>query len=71
MSDTPAPASNVPSPCVKVCKLDVDTGYCLGCFRTRDEVASWITMNDDEKRAVWCSFEARQEEMLRSLLKDK
>ncbi|MBI1276268.1 DUF1289 domain-containing protein [bacterium] len=59
--------TQVPTPCVKVCKLDPDTGYCLGCFRTREEVANWLTMTDDEKRAVWASFEARQEEMLRSL----
>lgn len=62
-----ASASGVPTPCVKVCRLDPDTGYCLGCFRTREEVASWLTMTDDKKRAVWASFEARQEEMLRSL----
>ncbi|MBM4192242.1 MAG: DUF1289 domain-containing protein [Gammaproteobacteria bacterium] len=32
------------SPCISVCALD-HSGYCSGCFRTRDEIASWIRMS--------------------------
>jgi len=31
----------VPSPCVKICVLDTETGYCLGCYRTSDEIEMW------------------------------
>jgi|TARA_R110000782_G_C14476980_1_gene375460 uncharacterized protein len=29
------------SPCISVCKFDPVTGYCLGCWRTKNEKFSW------------------------------
>ena len=26
------------SPCILVCSIDMVTGYCFGCGRTRDEI---------------------------------
>jgi predicted Fe-S protein YdhL (DUF1289 family) len=46
------PPDNVPSPCVKVCVLDNTTGLCRGCLRTIDEIAGWVDMTADEKRAT-------------------
>jgi len=40
------------SPCVKVCKLDRDRHYCMGCYRTRDEIANWTRSSLEEKMAV-------------------
>ncbi|MCL1079501.1 DUF1289 domain-containing protein [Parashewanella spongiae] len=31
---------DVPSPCISVCQTD-SRGYCLGCFRSRDERFQW------------------------------
>jgi predicted Fe-S protein YdhL (DUF1289 family) len=28
------------------------TGYCLGCFRTLDEIAGWSSLSDDEQAAI-------------------
>jgi predicted Fe-S protein YdhL (DUF1289 family) len=28
------------------------TGYCLGCFRTLDEIAQWSSLSDDEQGAI-------------------
>jgi predicted Fe-S protein YdhL (DUF1289 family) len=28
------------------------TGYCLGCFRTLDEIARWSSLSDDEQDAI-------------------
>ena len=36
------------SPCVGICQLDPQ-GYCLGCFRTGDEIARWRSMSDAER----------------------
>lgn len=47
------PASDVPSPCISVCKMDPDTQLCEGCFRTLDEIADWSRMADEGKREVW------------------
>jgi uncharacterized protein len=45
--------SPVPSPCVDVCRMNPDTGWCEGCLRTIDEIASWASLDDLAKRAVW------------------
>ena len=40
------------SPCIKLCVLDPQSGYCIGCGRTGDEIAAWITMTDVERDAI-------------------
>ncbi len=52
-------ASAVLSPCVGVCALDEQTGWCMGCGRSADEIAAWQTMNPDEQKACWDELEAR------------
>ncbi|MFM0075153.1 DUF1289 domain-containing protein [Paraburkholderia sediminicola] len=39
----------VPSPCIDVCKIDGDTGLCIGCLRTREEIRGWKNMPDDSR----------------------
>ena len=41
------------SPCVGVCALDQQTGWCLGCGRSMDEISRWATMAPVEQRACW------------------
>jgi uncharacterized protein len=42
----------VESPCIQVCTLDDELGYCTGCGRTRAEVWNWTRCNDDIKRKI-------------------
>ncbi len=42
----------VSSPCVNICVMHPEAGLCTGCLRTRDEIAAWGTMSEDERRAV-------------------
>ncbi len=35
---------DIETPCVKVCVVDPETQFCIGCGRTRDEIAGWIAM---------------------------
>jgi predicted Fe-S protein YdhL (DUF1289 family) len=42
---------DVPSPCIGICQSD-DKGNCLGCYRTREERQSWITLTSDDKQKV-------------------
>ncbi|PZT93565.1 DUF1289 domain-containing protein [Sphingomonas sp. ABOLH] len=42
----------IESPCVLVCSIDAATGWCLGCGRTRDEIARWTAIDSDARRAV-------------------
>lgn len=51
----------VSSPCVKICELD-SRGLCIGCFRTRDEIARWMEMSELERAAVIVALEMRRPE---------
>ena len=54
-------ASPVPSPCVSLCKMNRDTGFCEGCLRTIDEIVAWANASDDYKRAVWAELRRREQ----------
>ena len=54
--------SEVQSPCVEICQLDPVSGICLGCFRTMDEIASWIELTDIEKQNVLLNAQKRKSE---------
>lgn len=47
------------SPCVGICRLDDVTGYCVGCGRTGDEIATWSTAGPSGRRAIWAALPAR------------
>ena len=49
----PAQQSDRHSPCVGMCTLDPAMGWCLGCGRTGDEIASWIGLDDAGRLAIW------------------
>ncbi len=47
------------SPCTLVCSIDMTTGYCFGCGRTRDEIAGWMDYTDGERQVVMDALPAR------------
>lgn len=49
----------IESPCILVCAIDLTSGYCFGCGRTRDEIGAWLTMTPDTRRAVMAELPAR------------
>jgi uncharacterized protein len=51
----------IESPCILVCSIDMKTGYCFGCGRTRDEISAWISMTAEDRRAVMSDLPARLE----------
>ncbi|WP_091994194.1 DUF1289 domain-containing protein [Paraburkholderia lycopersici] len=55
----PDPGTPPPSPCINICRMDARSGLCEGCLRNIDEIASWSTLDDAAKRAVWDAIEAR------------
>lgn len=50
MADTPL-EQEVPSPCVGICIVGAE-GYCIGCFRSRDELQSWLLAKPAAKREI-------------------
>ena len=55
------PVAPVPSPCVNICILDAAGEYCTGCYRSLDEIASWATFSETEKRAILDKCDERLE----------
>jgi len=41
-----------PSPCISICRIDADTGWCAGCRRTLREIADWPMLGSPEKHAI-------------------
>jgi len=54
------PPREIQSPCVSVCMLDEDSGFCTGCWRTRDEIAGWAAAGANERLAVLERLKHRQ-----------
>ncbi|MBL8753723.1 MAG: DUF1289 domain-containing protein [Planctomycetes bacterium] len=54
------PLSPPRSPCVLVCRMDERDRYCLGCQRTRAEIAAWFQLDDATKRSVLAELPARR-----------
>lgn len=46
------------SPCVSICRLD-DEGVCVGCFRTGEEIAGWLSYTVEERREIMQRLPAR------------
>ncbi len=40
----------ISTPCINICVMD--RKLCIGCGRTLDEIASWGTMSEAERRGV-------------------
>ena len=49
----------IETPCVKICVVDPETGFCIGCGRTRMEIGGWLGMSADERRAVMSTLPDR------------
>jgi len=52
-------ADPVASPCNNVCRIDARSGWCVGCYRTLEEIAAWSALTDAQKRAVREVLQAR------------
>jgi uncharacterized protein len=44
--------SDIETPCVKICVVEPETGFCIGCGRTRDEIASWLGLSPGERHSL-------------------
>ncbi len=55
----------IETPCIKICVVDPETGYCIGCGRTRGEIGGWLGMSPDERRVVMAELPERVEGLTR------
>jgi uncharacterized protein len=52
--------ARVASPCIDVCTLDESGSVCIGCLRTRDEIALWSQLDDSDRAWVLSSLPERR-----------
>jgi uncharacterized protein len=51
--------NTIETPCIKICVVEPETGFCIGCGRTRTEIADWIEMTPDTRRMVMAGLPVR------------
>lgn len=56
---------DVESPCINICVVDPETGFCVGCGRTRDEIASWLAISPQARRQIMSGLPERVETLTR------
>jgi predicted Fe-S protein YdhL (DUF1289 family) len=57
------PSQSPASPCIGVCTIDEDSGYCLGCARNTKEVAQWRKLTDTMKINIIRQLPLRKKRM--------
>lgn len=55
-------AQNIETPCIGVCTVDDKTGFCMGCFRSLEEIQNWWDMTDQQRSEVMQKLDQRMQE---------
>ena len=42
----------IDSPCIDICTIDRDSGECIGCGRTVEEVRNWTNFDNLKKKQI-------------------
>ena len=61
MKSDAIPSAHILSPCVSICVLDGESGFCMGCLRSRDEIQTWPRLSAEQKRDLLTRLEQRRE----------
>ena len=51
---------NYISPCKDICRLDSDGKFCIGCYRTDDEIRGWRKYTREEKLEIMSILPERE-----------
>lgn len=49
----------IETPCIKVCVVDPETGFCIGCGRTRMEIGGWLSYSGEERQQIMAGLPDR------------
>ena len=53
------------SPCRKLCVIQPESGLCIGCLRTGEEIAAWPRMAPEARRALMAELPGREGRLAR------
>ena len=54
--------NRIVSPCINVCEIDPETGWCRGCRRSLEEIATWTELTETQRLAVLADLPRRRAE---------
>jgi uncharacterized protein len=57
-------ADEISSPCIDVCDVDSTGQYCIGCGRSMDEIARWLTTSEQERQAIMDKLPDRLQQLI-------
>lgn len=60
MTDDVWRRDEIDSPCRKVCVIEPRAGLCIGCLRTRAEIAGWSRLTPAARREVMAALPERE-----------
>ncbi len=55
-------AENIETPCIGVCTMDDNSGLCLGCYRSLEEIQNWWDMSDEQRAQVLAQLDQRMQD---------
>lgn len=56
----------IETPCVKVCVIEPESGLCIGCGRSRAEIAGWLGFNSEQRHALMAELPSRLANLTRN-----
>lgn len=56
-------STTIESPCILICSIDMETGWCHGCGRTRDEIGAWTLYSPERRRQIMDALPERVAEI--------
>ena len=59
MSDDIWTRDEIDSPCQKICVMHPEADLCIGCLRTRGEIAVWSRLTPDERTEIMADLPTR------------
>lgn len=62
--------TEIPSPCIGICRLERESGLCTGCMRTAEEIAAWPYADNAERLAIVQRLRLRRREAGRTSAAD-
>jgi predicted Fe-S protein YdhL (DUF1289 family) len=51
---------SINSPCINICVINPETGFCQGCYRTLDEISNWMALPAADRVTIIRELERRQ-----------
>ncbi|MBS95558.1 MAG: DUF1289 domain-containing protein [SAR202 cluster bacterium] len=51
------------TPCKNICKYDKTDTYCIGCYRTINEIAQWMIFSEEKRIEIMRLLPGRKKDL--------